>query len=72
VFDKVKMVEEEKVDNDNNNGVGALVEWLMAVVWVVWPLRGLYGVYRAVVGGDYLLQKRRRRVGEGGQGLKES
>ncbi|KAL8377967.1 hypothetical protein RB595_008585 [Gaeumannomyces hyphopodioides] len=26
----------------------------------VWPVRGLYGVYKALEGGDYLLQKTRR------------
>ena len=30
--------------------------WLLALFWSIWPLRGLYGVFCAVVGGDYLLQ----------------
>ena len=28
----------------------------------VWPVRGLYGVYKAIRGGDYLLQKGRSRA----------
>lgn len=86
VFEKVRMVgrdgDEMGRGGDGGGGgggigggvrgvIGAVVAWLMAVVWVVWPLRGLYGVYRAVGGGDYLLQKR-RTVGEGVKGLKES
>jgi FAD/FMN-containing dehydrogenase len=30
-----------------------------AWVWRIWPARGLYGVYKVIRGGDYMLQKRR-------------
>lgn len=30
-----------------------------AALWKIWPMRGLYGVYCAWTGGDYLLQKRK-------------
>ena len=31
--------------------------WLLARFWSIWPLAGLYGVYKAMRGGDYLLPK---------------
>jgi FAD/FMN-containing dehydrogenase len=31
--------------------------WLLALFWSIWPLKGLYGVYKAMLGGDYLLPK---------------
>ena len=30
--------------------------WFIVIVWNIWPLSGLYGVYKAVRGGDYLLK----------------
>jgi Delta24-sterol reductase len=30
------------------------------VFWSIWPLMGLYGVYKAMRGGDYLLPKSSR------------
>jgi delta24-sterol reductase len=58
VYDKVKVdVEaEEKAKRESWK------LWLLAVFWGIWPLAGLYGVYKAVLGGDYLLP--RRRVGK--------
>lgn len=32
-------------------------EWVRGVFWGIWPLSGLYGVYRAMVGGEYLLRR---------------
>ena len=32
--------------------------WLLHIFWSIWPLSGLYGVYKAWRGGDYLLQKK--------------
>lgn len=56
VYDKVKVdVEAEEAAMRRS-----WVTWAMALVWMLWPLRGLYGVYKAVLGGDYLLQTRRR------------
>ncbi|KAL9111523.1 MAG: hypothetical protein Q9227_004011 [Pyrenula ochraceoflavens] len=53
VYDKVK------VDVDAEEAVirASWTAWLLAIFWSIWPLRGLYGVYMAIVGGDYLLQK---------------
>lgn len=70
VYDKVKV----DVDAEEAAANASWLAWMLAVVWMVWPLRGLFGVYKAVVGGDYLLQRRRRRrrVREEVGGLKES
>jgi len=38
--------------------------WLWTKFWAIWPLAGLYGVWKALVGGDYLLAKRERVVGK--------
>ena len=53
VYDKVKV----DVDAEEAATRASWTAWLLAVFWSIWPLRGLYGVYTAVVGGDYLLQK---------------
>ena len=54
VYDKVKVdVEAEEAKLRASSKARLLYR-----VWNIWPLRGLYGVYEAVVGGDYLLQKR--------------
>jgi delta24-sterol reductase len=53
VYDKVKVdiiAEEERLRN-------SLVLWLLALFWSIWPLSGLYGVYKAALGGDYLLPR---------------
>ena len=54
VFDKVR------VDFDAEEAAvrASWTAWLMAIIWSIWPLRGLYGVYKAILGGDYLLQKK--------------
>jgi Delta24-sterol reductase len=44
VYDKVKV--------DVNAGED------QSLLWKIWPVRGLYGVYKAISGGDYLLQKK--------------
>ncbi|KAL2257855.1 hypothetical protein VTK26DRAFT_9079 [Humicola hyalothermophila] len=55
VYDKVKVdVEAEEA--------AIRTSWkarMLAMLWGIWPLRGLYGVYKAVIGGDYLLKKGR-------------
>jgi Delta24-sterol reductase len=58
VYDKVKVdVEaEEKAIRES------WIVWLLALFWSIWPLSGLYGVYRAWMGGDYLLAERTRKV----------
>ena len=50
VYDKVK-VKEEETD-------GSLLAWLVLLFWSIWPLSGLYGVYKAFMGGEYLMQKK--------------
>ena len=53
VYDKVKVdiAREQKVLQES------WVARLLAVFWSIWPLTGLYGVYQALLGGDYLLPK---------------
>lgn len=46
VYDKIK------ADVDAEDAPGR-------ALWAVWPLRRLYGVYKAAVGGGYLLQRRK-------------
>ncbi|KAI9829189.1 MAG: hypothetical protein M1826_005784 [Phylliscum demangeonii] len=31
---------------------------LLAIFWSIWPLSGMYGAFRATMGGDYLLARR--------------
>lgn len=57
VYDKVKVdIEAEQK---------ALQEswklWLLALFWSIWPLSGLYGVYKAMLGGDYLLPRNSKK-----------
>ncbi|KAL8403787.1 hypothetical protein RB594_008880 [Gaeumannomyces avenae] len=58
VYDKVRVdVEvEEEAAAARVTGLARLRRALFRV----WPVRGLYGVYKALEGGDYLLQKARR------------
>ena len=53
VYDKVKVdvVKEQKARQES------WLAWLLAAFWSIWPLTGLYGVYQALLGGDYLLPK---------------
>lgn len=58
IYDKVK------VDTEAEERVRAQwsrVQRMKAGLWDTWPLAGLYGVYKAWRGGDYLLSKERRR-----------
>ncbi|OAA63696.1 FAD-binding, type 2 [Niveomyces insectorum RCEF 264] len=51
VYDKVK------VDLDAEaRELRKWVPWLLALFWSIWPLKGLYGVAVALLGGDYLLR----------------
>ncbi|KAG4437076.1 hypothetical protein IFR05_007451 [Cadophora sp. M221] len=57
VYDKVKVdVEKEKRAREES-----LKTRVVALFWSVWPLMGLYGVYKAMMGGDYLLPKTKRK-----------
>lgn len=53
LYDKVK-VHEAAGESASNDSWRA---WLRRVLWRIWPLSGLYGVYKATLGGDYLLSK---------------
>ena len=64
VYDKVKV----DVDAEEAAIHDSWIAWLLAFFWCIWPFRGLYGVYKAIIGGDYLLQKTNSR---GLKGLKE-
>jgi delta24-sterol reductase len=55
VHDKVNVdfnAEEEAIN-------ASWVSWLLAVFW---PMRGPFGVYKAIAGGDYLLQRTRSQA----------
>lgn len=52
LYEKVRVDLHGKYD-----GKTGLVNWLKSIVWEIWPVSGLVGVYRAWRGGDYLLRK---------------
>jgi Delta24-sterol reductase len=50
IYDKVKVdVAAEKAISES------WVMWMLVLFWSIWPLTGLYGVWKAFRGGDYLL-----------------
>ncbi|SPN98668.1 related to 24-dehydrocholesterol reductase precursor [Cephalotrichum gorgonifer] len=63
VYDKVKR--DEKVDEARRK-----TGW-KGKVWGVWPVRGVYGVYKVVRGGDYLLQEKEKGLGGSGKRTEE-
>ncbi|KAK0640770.1 FAD binding domain protein [Cercophora newfieldiana] len=62
VYDKVKV----DVDAEEAAANASWAALMLVMLWRVWPLAGLYGVYKAVMGGDYLLQKTKQEKAEGG------
>ncbi|KAK2768665.1 hypothetical protein FQN54_000521 [Arachnomyces sp. PD_36] len=56
VFEKVR-VDFQATTGEGGGGRGTLGGWLRGVFWGIWPFSGLYGVYRVVVGGDYLMRR---------------
>jgi Delta24-sterol reductase len=54
IYDKVKV----DFPADEAQKHKSLVAWLVIFLWNIWPLSGLYGVYKAWKGGDYLLPKK--------------
>ncbi|KAK3080908.1 hypothetical protein LTS18_012013 [Coniosporium uncinatum] len=52
VYDKVK-VDVRSAQDVSNMSMG---EWVKHTFWSTWPTSGLYGVYRAAMGRDYLLK----------------
>ena len=53
IYDKVKVDvdAEEKIIQESWSA------WLSMLFWNIWPLSGMYGVYKAALGGDYLLSR---------------
>ncbi len=52
IYDKVKV----DVDAEEQAIRDSWMIWLLATFWSIWPLSGLYGVYKVVIGGDYLFR----------------
>jgi len=55
VYDKVKV----DVDAEEAATRATLKSRLSSTIWRIWPVAGLYGVYKALLGGDYLLQEKK-------------
>ena len=53
IYQKVKL----KMDAEHNVARGPWKARLKGAFWSIWPLSGLYGVYKAATGGEYLLLK---------------
>ena len=53
VYDKVKV----DVDAEESAIHESWAAWLRAIFWSIWPLSGLYGVYKAAIGGEYMLSR---------------
>lgn len=51
VYDKVKA----KTPGEDQMNVSLFI-WLLSIFWSIWPFSGLYGVFRATIGGDYLMR----------------
>ncbi|CAF9936355.1 hypothetical protein IMSHALPRED_010731 [Imshaugia aleurites] len=51
IYEKVKV----DVEGEEKAIRESWVVYLLAIFWSIWPLSGLYGVYQATIGGDYLL-----------------
>jgi delta24-sterol reductase len=56
VYDKVKV----DIKTEQQALRKSWMLWLTALFWRIWPLSGLYGVYKAAFGGDYLLPRNSR------------
>lgn len=53
IYEKVKV----DVEGDEKGMRDSWVVYLLAFFWSIWPLGGLYGLYNATFGGDYLLTR---------------
>lgn len=53
IYEKVKV----DVEGEEKAMRESWVVYLLAIFWSIWPLSGLYGVYKATFGGDYLLPR---------------
>lgn len=57
IYDKVK------VDITDESAIEkSWIIWLLEIFWHIWPLSGLYGVYKVIIGGDYLLSGARHSI----------
>ena len=54
LYEKVRVDLRGKYD-----GRTGVVNWVKSVLWEIWPVSGLVGVWRAWWGGEYLLKKNR-------------
>ncbi|KAI9642323.1 hypothetical protein NHQ30_009125 [Ciborinia camelliae] len=61
IYDKVKV----DIESEGKKLQASWSLWLLAIFWSIWPLSGLYGVFQACFGGDYLLPKIRASKKEG-------
>lgn len=52
LYEKVRANLQGKYD-----GQTGILVWLKRLVWDIWPVSGLWGVYKAWRGGDYLLRR---------------
>lgn len=52
IYDKVKV----DVNAEQTEIQKPWTIWLQATFWSIWPLSGLYGVYKVMTGGDYLFR----------------
>ncbi|KXG53331.1 FAD-binding, type 2 [Penicillium griseofulvum] len=57
LYEKVRVGESDLPGPHRGEFESGWKGWIKRVLWDVWPFCGLYGVYRAWRGGDYLLQK---------------
>lgn len=55
IYDKVKA----DVEAEARAIRESWTKWISTIFWGIWPLSGLYGVYKASVGGDYMLSRNR-------------
>ncbi|RAK87640.1 FAD binding domain protein [Aspergillus costaricaensis CBS 115574] len=57
LYEKVRVdLNPSATEKERQAGMG-WGQWVGNVMWNVWPVSGLYGVYRAWWGGEYLLKK---------------
>lgn len=57
LYDKVRVRPEDLPREHRGEFENGWKGFVKRALWDVWPLSGLYGVYKAWRGGDYLLQK---------------
>lgn len=64
VYDKVKVdIEKEERERKEKMAVGFWA-WFLVLLLSTWPFQGLYGVWKAFRGGDYLLPPKRDGIEE--------